>query len=67
MQIPRDHADQYVVITDNNSTSCASNLGAIGRKIAVSNQSLDSLNVIPNDTDMVNGSTDAVPIETRKA
>ena len=64
---PVTNADQYVVITDNNSNKVVLPLGAIGRKIAVSNQSSDSLNVKPNGINTVNGSTDAVPIENKKS
>ncbi len=60
-------ADQYVVITDNNSHDVVLPVGAIGRKIAVSNQSLASLNVTPNGTDIVNGSDDAVAIATKES
>lgn len=60
-------ADQYVVITDNNAHDVVLPLGAIGRKIVVSNQSLSLLNVMPNDTDIVNGSTEAVSIASRES
>lgn len=60
-------ADQYVVITDNNAHDVVLPLGTTGRKIVVSNQSLASLDVTPNGTDIVNGSTDAVPIASRES
>ena len=64
---PVTDADQYVVITNNNSHDVVLPVGAIGRKIAVSNQSLASLDVMPNGTDIVNGSGDAVAIATKES
>lgn len=55
-------ADQYVIIMGNNNHNVVLPLGAIGRKIVVSNKSSSLLNVMPNGTDKVNGSTGAVPV-----
>lgn len=60
-------ADQYVVVVDNSSHSVLLPAGVAGRKIVISNQDLESLNVAPYGTETINGIDSAIGLATKES
>jgi hypothetical protein len=61
------NADQHVVVIDNDSHDVILPAGVAGRKIVISNQDDAELDVVPHDTETINGENSEITIATTES
>ena len=61
------NADQYVVVIGNNSHNVLLPAGIVGRKIVISNKTDAPLNVVPDETETIDGENSLITIATTES
>ena len=61
------NADQYVVVIGNNSHNVLLPAGVVGRKIVISNKTDAPLNVVPDETETIDGENSLITIATTES